>query len=190
MAHLRPSIHNRLDGDSQVRKFEYNFRKTLTDWPFYTAVAYFGLVAVVIWSISINSHTSRTQAHQAADESGRQAEIVANANSQYNACISSIPIAKKINNFIFGTQSLAHIFKLNTKAALDSTPKTDPQRATRLDNYNRVMAVIPLVGKPGGGVHFTVATKAQCKLIRDRTLKAAGRSTTTAPVTTTKESKP
>lgn len=111
-------------------------------------IAYFWLAAVVV---ALYFHQTEISKQEAARQAETQAKIA--------QCIQSIPSLRKIDRFVHGVREFHVIVALNSKAIVDSTPKTDPQYTVRVANYRRIRNTVADVS----GVKFTVPTVAQCR---------------------------
>lgn len=142
-------------------------RHKLDNWKLWVGVAYFGLAAVVVALFFINQNTQKTVVNQAKDEAAHKAEIVANADAQFNQCIVSMPTLGEINKFISGVQIVESALVLNSAAVVTATPMNDPQYNTRVRNLERLQDAQAAASH----VKFPVPTRAQCKSLRARLMK-------------------
>lgn len=134
-------------------------RRILSNDRFWIGVAYFGLVAVFLWLYVQNTRITR-------ESQIRAATIVASAETQYQACIASIPTLRKINLFVTGVEELHRTLYQNALAAHLAQPKGSAVYRAQIANLRRLRDSVRLVA----GVHFTVPTVASCSAIRDSVL--------------------
>lgn len=146
------------------------WRPTLDSFNFWIGVAYLGLAAVVVVLFILNQRSSDNIRRTAADEAAHSAEIVSAARSRYQQCVGSIPELAKINRFIRGVQLLHIAQEQNALAVLKVTPRHDPTYMARYQSYLRFKAAADKVK----GVHFDVATVAECRALRKRLLNQKG----------------
>lgn len=145
-----------------VRRFARQLRPTLDSFDFWVAVAYFGLVALMVGLFFVNQNTQHALSRQAKDEATHAAEIGANAQSQYHLCVSSIPTLRKINAFIDGQRVTAAALVTNSKANLAATQKNDPLYELRVRNLHRLQRA----ERAAAVVKFPIPTAAQCAALR------------------------
>lgn len=145
-----------------VRRVTRQLRPTLDSFDFWVAVSYFGLVALMVGLFFVNRSTQHTISRQARDEAARSAEIVANAQSQYHLCLSSIPTLRKIDAFIQGQRVTTDALVTNSKAALAATAKNDPLYELRVRNLHRLQSA----ERAAAVVKFPIPTAAQCAALR------------------------
>lgn len=119
-----------------------------------------GLIAVNIWALVI-------QRTQAADEATHAAEIQANAKSQFTACLKSIPVLKKFNDFVEGDRIIRNALVKNALANKKATPVNDPSYATKVANLNRLRTARAQAFE----LKFPIPTFADCRDLRARLLE-------------------
>lgn len=105
------------------------------------------VIAVIVWTLTIYRQ-------QARDEAAHAAEIVANADGQYTACLVAIPIAERINAFIAGEKIIRNTLVRNSLA----NHLADPTNPVKLANYQRLRRARAEAYQ----VRFPVATPAVC----------------------------
>lgn len=133
------------------KQIERGARHHLDNWKPWTAIAYLGLVGIVVWSFTLY----RGQAQQSAEHT---AEIVANATTHYQQCIASIPELTKINAFIIGEQIIRNTLVRDSKATLAATPRSSPEYAARVGNLHRLERARAETFQ----VRFPVPTRKKC----------------------------
>lgn len=143
------------------------FRVLLDSWQFWVGVAYVGLACVVV-ALWVNySRVSREQVQTERVSAARHADIVANAEAQYQQCVKSIPALIRINRFLHGVQDEHRILLVNSLASHQATPKDTALWKAQLVNIRRLRRASEEVQ----GVHFPVPTRKSCVALRDRLLK-------------------
>lgn len=144
---------------------EKGVRRHMDNWRPWVVILAVGLIAVNVWTLTIY----RTQA---SEEAARTAQIVSNAEGQERSCIASIPILTKINQFIVGDRIIRDALIANAKASVRSTPRSSPQRATRVANLHR----LEQAREKAYEVRFPVPTKRECVALRAKLLKSGKKS--------------
>lgn len=114
-----------------------------------------GAVAVPIWLYVLTAKVNRVEAV-------RQGAIQAD----YNACVGSIPLLRKIDKFIVGTEAVADVLIRNSADMHRITPKTSPVYRQQAINLRRLRARVA----DGKGVRLPVPTVRSCAAERDRDL--------------------
>lgn len=151
----------------RLKRLGPQMRPTLDSFDFWTAVAYFFLVAVVIVLFFVNQSTQSTITKQARDEATHAAEIVAIADARYQACTASIPQLKKIDSFIEGNQDGWHILITNSTTNRDIAPKGTPVWKQRNANLQRIVRASRKIDQASV---FPVPTLQQCRALRKQLL--------------------
>jgi hypothetical protein len=144
-----------------------NARRFLDDWRFWMGVAYFGLILVIcaLWINydRVNADAARTARIVAA----RHAEVVANADSQYQQCVQSGPVFSHVNKFIFGVEAVEQALLTNTETTHRATPPGSAIYATQTANIARLRDAIQAARL----VAFPVPTATQCRALRARLMR-------------------
>jgi len=139
-------------------------RHKLDNWKLWMGIAYFGLVAVVVvltldWSRT-NAEVARTTRIVAA----RHAEVVANADAQYQQCVKSIPLFTRVNNFIRGVERIERALLQNSEASHLATPPGSALYDAQVTNIIRLREAI----RAARQVAFHVPSMQQCRELRAR----------------------
>jgi hypothetical protein len=129
----------------------------LDSWHFWVGIAYFGLVGVTV-ALWINFSRVDRQAQ------ARHADIVANADSQYTQCVTSIPTLERINRFIAGVEETNAILLRNSLASHDATPPGTPLYQAQIANISRFRDAL----QSAKGVRFPIPTLKSCLALRTR----------------------
>lgn len=120
-------------------------RVALSHWGPWMFLAYVGLVAAVVAGFVINSNNLKRDA-------ARDAAVA--------RCLTSRPQLLRISRHLHGVTELADVLVTNSTAALEATPRSDPQYEPRLANLRRLVAA-------QSDIHavreLPVPTVAQCK---------------------------
>lgn len=120
-------------------------RRRLSHWGPWMIVAYLGLVGATVALYHLSSTTVKREAiHE----------------SMVARCISSRPQLRRISTHLKGVNMLSDVLVTNTEAVLASTPKNDPQRATRAANLARIKQAQKDIAAVKG---LPVPTVAQCR---------------------------
>lgn len=135
----------------------------LDNWRVWVGVAYFALAAVSVWLAVITMRTAQTASHTAREQAIRQSAI----QSDYKACLRSIPGTARVNRFLGGVNDLANILVLNSQAALQAETPGDPLHQTRIDNLERLRRAQENVNRVRS---FPVPTRQTCTARRDQAL--------------------
>lgn len=125
--------------------------RALTPSKWWNILFGFVVIVVVVWTLTIYRS-------QAKDEAVHAAEIVANADGQYNQCVASIPAFTKINGFITGDRIIRNTLVKNSYAIYIATPKTSMQYIIRRSNWQHLRKARAAAYQ----VKFPVPTKKQC----------------------------
>lgn len=144
------------------------WRQRLDHWPVWMGIAFFGLVAVSVWVMTVQQHTARVQAAQARNDAIRIAEARAAANSAYQRCIGSIAPTMRVSTHVAGVNEAFGVLLRNSRATLAATPRSDPQRAVRAANLERLEAA---VRKVAAIKSFPAPTRAECAQRRREALR-------------------
>ncbi len=139
-------------------------RDHLDDWKFWMGVAYFGLVCVTVALWVGYGRLAADQIRTANVVAERHADIIANADAQYQQCVQSIPTLTRVNTFVRGVQDLHKILLENSIASHAATPPGSALYAQQIINIKRLERTVREVQKVG----FPVPTHAQCGALRDR----------------------
>lgn len=145
---------------------ERTLRERLDNWRVWVGIAYFGLAAVVVALFFVNQNTQSAVAHQARDEATHRAEIHANAVSQFNQCLASIPVLTKINGFIAGDRIIRNTLVTNSEKVYLATPAASPQFAVRKANWLRLKEA----RADAYEVQFPVPSKESCRVLKAKLL--------------------
>lgn len=108
--------------------------RVLDNWRIWFAVTIAAIAALAVWVAFVNAQTARTAASTAKTQAIRQAAI----ESDYKACVRSIPSLGRVNRFLGGVNDLARILVLNSQAALQAEPPGDPLHQIRVQNLARL----------------------------------------------------
>lgn len=134
-----------------------------------------GGIAVIVWTLTIyrsqEAQTARqaiASTNQRSDEAKHEAEIFANANSQYHQCIASIPILTRINGFIEGDRIIRNTLVANAQANVDASTPGSKQHATRVGNLHRLQRARAKAYE----VRFPVPTRRSCLVSKKKLLKS------------------
>lgn len=149
-----------------MRRVVRQMRPTLDSFNFWVAVAYVGLVAVVVALFFINQNTTANVKRTTADEAAHSAEILSSARSRYQECVASIPVLTKINGYLDGTRIVDRALVANSAANLAATPPGSALYWTRVQNLAR----LERAARSAKGVKFPVPTKQDCTALRRRLL--------------------
>ncbi len=141
-------------------------RDWLDDWKVWVAVAYFALAAMVVALYFINARTTRTLSNQAAAAAQVAAEKQAVTQSDYRACIASIPQLAQVNQFVHGVQLLHRSLLANSKATHAVTEPGTPLYRQQIVNIARLRVSVAAVN----GILFPAPTAAECRTVRDKAL--------------------
>lgn len=142
-------------------------RRLLDNWQFWMILAY-AVLAVVVVALWVNfGRESRDQARTAEVVARRHADVVANAEAQYEQCVKSIPSLTKINRFLRGVQDEHRTLLKNALAAHAAQPKNTALWHTQLTNIERLRRAFSEVR----GVRFPIPTKKSCSTLRARLLR-------------------
>ena len=135
----------------------------LDNWRFWNGIAFVGL-ALVIVALWVNfDRVSHDQARTALVVSERHADVIANADAQYEQCIKSIPALGRVNLFIRAVGSIDEVLLTNSKATHSVTPMGATFKA-QVKNIRRLRNAIVDVR----GVSFPVPTAKACRELRTR----------------------
>lgn len=143
-----------VDGLERTRPGRW-VRRFFVHWQPWFVVFAIGMIGTLVWTLTISRN-------QARDEAVHAAEIVANADAQRAQCIGSIPVLRKINGFIEGSQIVDAALVKNSLANLKVTPKGTHLYAVRAGNLQRLTAARDAAAQ----VKFPVPTKTQCRTRR------------------------
>jgi hypothetical protein len=141
-------------------------RRFLDNWKLWVGVAYFGLVAMIVSLYFVNARTTRAVALQAAAAARTNTEHRLNAQSDYHACVVSIPALRKINRFVNGVQVLHQALLLNAVKAHEATPPGSALYRQQVANIARLSRSVDAVS----GVAFPGPTVAECRARRKHDL--------------------
>lgn len=141
----------------------------MDDWKFWMGLAYFGLALVVI-ALWINyDRVSADQARTTRIVAARHADVIANADAQYQQCVKSIPTLTHVNHFLRGVQEVERVLIINSHANHMATPPGSDLYRTQAKNLLRLEDAI----RSTHGVDFTVPTKPKCLALKQRLTKEA-----------------
>lgn len=136
------------------------WRDILDSWQFWIGVAFFVLALVVVWLFVLNQRTTRTEAAAAAERAVLAERQRAAANSNYAACIVSIPQLTRISRHLGGVNDLADVLLTNSREIARATPKNEPAYRTRIANLARLETA---AAKIAAIKALPVPTVKQCK---------------------------
>lgn len=139
-------------------------RRILDTWQFWIGVAYFGLVCVVVALWIGFSRVSTDQARTERIQAARHADIVANADAQYQQCVKSIPTLRRVDGFLEGVREVHHILLVNSEASHQATPPGSALYQTQKRNIERLRDAFKKVN----GVKFPIPTHSSCVALRNR----------------------
>lgn len=128
----------------------------------WTIIFALGAIAIITWTLTIYKA-------QARDEATHEAEIVANADGQYNQCVASIPVLSKINGFIAGDRIIRNTLVKNSYGTYISTPRSSGQYEVRKANWLRLRQARVAAYQ----VKFPVPSQPQCAARRAQVFKQA-----------------
>lgn len=162
-----PSIFRRLVASLAGSRVGRRLLPYLHPSPVWVIIFMVGGIGIIVWTLTIY----RGQTHEAAARSRAQlqaaaihtAEIDANAQSRYQACVDSIPQLTKIDAFIEGTQEGWHILITNSRVNRDTAPKGSATYRKRDANLNRIIRAAAKIDEASA---FPVPTLKQCKALR------------------------
>lgn len=104
-------------------------RTILASWQAWFVIALLGVIAAVVLGYYNLQRTID-------DENAR-------VDAAYVSCVESIPFLEKLSQHVAGVNEVIGVrgvYVQNSKAIVDATSKTDPQRATRKANLARARA--------------------------------------------------
>jgi len=135
-------------------------------------VAYFGIIAVLIWQISLSNR-------QAREEATRTATQQASAVTQVAQCFASVKNAPVVNGFIDAQEALITNSLLGNEAALAITPLNDPLRPIRVASIRRLRKADENVKDLRRLISESARTRAKCIKLASATGVDASRYITT-----------
>lgn len=136
----------------------------LDNWRFWMGVAYFGLVLVIVALWVDWARTNADVARTSRVVAERHADIVANADAQYQQCLSSIPTFRHVNRFVSGVELVEQALLTNAKAAHVATPPGSALYVAQAKNIVRLREAIEAARQ----VAFHVPVAGECRALRDR----------------------
>lgn len=142
-------------------------RKHLDDWPFWVAVAYFGLVGVVVALYFLNGRTARAQADNARAEAVRIAEQRSAAESAFSRCIESIVPTKRVSTHVIGVNEAFGVLLANSIRNHRATPPSTPQYDAQEVNIRNLRKAIRKVAAVKS---FPAPTAEECRQRRAEAL--------------------
>ena len=147
-------------------EIENGLRVRLDDWRFWMGIAYFGLALTLVAIVLIVVRNEHTAAAVAAQAAVHQSEIQSNAISQYQQCLHSIPLTKKINLFAESVLVVQSTILSSSEAILKNTPKSSKLYKVRLHNVEQLQLATTLPEE----IHFNVPTLKSCQSLEQRLL--------------------
>lgn len=139
----------------------------LDSWQFWVGVAYIGLACVVV-ALWVNySRVSNEQVQTERVAAARHADIIANAEAQYQQCVKSIPALTRINRFLHGVQDEHQTLLLNSLASHAATPKDTAIWHAQLANIRRLRRA----SREVQGVKFPIPTTKSCVALKRKLLR-------------------
>jgi hypothetical protein len=153
-----------------VKGNERRAREILSAWQFWSGVAYFCIMLVVVALYYQNGRVISALRNSSRAETLRVAAIQADAASSYRQCVASIPTLREANRFIHGVQELHAVLVENTEAAHQLTPPGSPLYEAQKKSIARLRASQRLVD----GLRFPVSTRSSCVVERAKILAELG----------------
>lgn len=114
-----------------MAQVEHRVRNFLSDWHLWMAVAYFGIIAILVWQISLSNRQGR-------EEAARTATAKAAASTQVGQCFTAVKNAPVAAGFIDAHEALITNSLLANEQALEVSAPSDPLRAIRVASIVRL----------------------------------------------------
>lgn len=140
-------------------KTEKGLRKMFSSLGYWLLFAYFVLAALSVVLFYENGRTTRALIRTGNLEQENRLKIEAGAQAAYTSCISSIPLAIKVNKFAEAELDQHNTLVKNSQSVIDVTPKSDPQYKVKISNLNKLKEDGPNIA----AIHFPVQTVKSCK---------------------------
>lgn len=121
-----------------LERVPIRWRERLDDWRVWMAIAYFGLVFVIVALYVLNAKAAHVEAKAAAEQAAITLRQRTEAETTYRACVASITELSRISQHLGGVNDLAAAVLENTGRALNATPRTDPLYPVRAGNFERL----------------------------------------------------
>jgi len=115
-----------------MAKIERSARAFLSDWKLWMGIAYFAIVAILIWQVRLSSR-------QAQEEANRAATAKAAAATQVGQCFTSVKNAPVVNGFIRSHEAIIENGLISNRASIAASPG-DPLNQIRRKAIKRLMA--------------------------------------------------
>lgn len=159
--------------------------------PVWVVIFMIGGIAITVWTLTIYRAQTQESAVRARaqikQEAIREAEIHANAESRYQACLGSIPQLRKIDAFIEGNQEGWHILIQNSQSNRDLAEPGSPLRQQRQANLDRIAKASRKIDR---AIPFPIPTKDDCLALHERLLAQGDEKGPTGPSGPTGEGGP
>lgn len=114
-----------------MARIEIKVRTFLSDWHVWMGIAYFAIIAILVWQISLSNAQNR-------EEAARTASAKAAASTQVGQCFTAVKNAPVASGFIDAHEALITNSLLANEAALAVSPPGDPLRAVRVASIVRL----------------------------------------------------
>lgn len=138
-----------------MRNAEHNAREFLSIWQFWMVLAFFGLAAVLVYSI----HLSNVQTRQ---EAARVATAKAANTTQVAQCFDTVKNAPIVRGFLLSHEDLIKNGILANKAALAVAPDLDPLHTVRVESLRRLRKAKVNADKLKRLIKKTTPTRVKC----------------------------
>jgi hypothetical protein len=145
----------------------WNLVRRLDNWRFWMLIAYIGLCGFGLALWHDNQKTNATAQKNNLLLSERRADITANAESQYQQCVKSIPTLVRVNRFLHAVEDVHLTLLQNSRRTHAVTPPGSPIYKAQIKNIQKLKQDTEAVRH----VRFPVPTMAKCKALRAK-LKA------------------
>lgn len=147
---------------------ERTLRERLDNWRWWMGVAYFGITSLIVGLVIIGNRTAHTAAREAAQTAAHQSEIVSNADTQYSACLKSIPTLISINHFVRTSLLVDKTILENSVAVLRNTKPGTRLYKVRVRNVSTLRAALVAPEH----IYFKVPTMKECAVLEAKLLSS------------------